>query len=104
MKRVGLVKEMHRKPHQLSGGQQQRVAVVRAIASRPSIVLADEPTANLDSEASAGLLDLMLELNQEEGVTFLFASHDDMVMDRHRQGDGPLPGITNQTTDARLLK
>ncbi len=85
MRRVGLGDNMHRKPHQLSGGQQQRVAVVRAIASNPSIVLADEPTANLDSESSKALLDLMLELNREQGVTFLFASHDQMVMDHARR-------------------
>jgi putative ABC transport system ATP-binding protein len=74
-----------RKPHELSGGQQQRVAVVRALATSPSIVLADEPTANLDSTASAGLLDLMLELNQELGTTFLFATHDELVLDRARR-------------------
>lgn len=85
MRRVGLGDNMHRKPHQLSGGQQQRVAVVRAIASKPSIVLADEPTANLDSESSQALLDLMLELNREQGITFLFASHDQMVMDHARR-------------------
>ncbi len=82
MKRVGLSDMMHRKPHELSGGQQQRVAVVRAIASQPKVVLADEPTANLDSETSTELLDLMRELNQERGTTFLFASHDPQVVER----------------------
>lgn len=76
LERVGLGDMLHRKPHELSGGQQQRIAVVRAIASRPALVLADEPTANLDSETSANLLDLMLELNAEHGTTFVFASHD----------------------------
>lgn len=82
LRAVGLEKEMDRKPHQLSGGQQQRVAVARAIVGQPKIVLADEPTANLDSKTSAGLLDLMAELNAEQGVTFLFSSHDPQVMER----------------------
>jgi putative ABC transport system ATP-binding protein len=85
LRRVGLEGMFDRKPHELSGGQQQRVAVVRALATSPSIVLADEPTANLDSTASAGLLDLMLELNQELGTTFLFATHDELVLDRARR-------------------
>jgi len=85
LERVGLGDMMHRKPHELSGGQQQRIAVVRAIASRPALVLADEPTANLDSETSAGLLDLMAELNAEHGTTFVFASHDpDLIARAHR--------------------
>ena len=78
---VGLLKEVDRKPHQLSGGQQQRVAVARAIVSKPKIVLADEPTANLDSKTSAALLDIMAQLNKEHGVTFLFSSHDPQVME-----------------------
>ena len=85
LERVGLTDEMDRKPHELSGGQQQRVAVVRALASHPDIVLADEPTANLDSTASGELLDLMLELNQELGTTFLFSSHDPVVLERARR-------------------
>jgi putative ABC transport system ATP-binding protein len=83
--RVGIADYAHRKPHELSGGQQQRVAIVRALAARPRIVLADEPTANLDSDTSAELLDMMLELNQEQGVTFLFSSHDDLVLERARR-------------------
>lgn len=83
--RVGLADAKDRRPHQLSGGQQQRVAVVRAIASRPSIILADEPTANLDSDTSANLLDLMQELNESEGTTFLFSTHDPLVMSRARR-------------------
>ena len=82
---VGLEGMTDRRPHELSGGQQQRVAVVRALAARPSVVLADEPTANLDSEASEDLLDLMVELNQEHDVTFLFSSHDPVVIDRCRR-------------------
>ena len=85
LERVGLSQEAERKPHELSGGQQQRVAVVRAIASRPGVVLADEPTANLDRETSEGLLALMLELNSEHGVTFLFSSHDVAVIERARR-------------------
>lgn len=85
LERVGLGDMMHRKPHELSGGQQQRVAVVRALATEPRIVLADEPTANLDSTASHGLLDLMEELNAEMEVTFLFATHDRDVLDRARR-------------------
>jgi len=80
--RVGLVDEADRKPHELSGGQQQRVAVVRALATSPDIVLADEPTANLDSATSEGLLDMMAELNRDLGTTFLFSSHDPVVIDR----------------------
>ncbi len=82
LKEVGLEKEMHRKPHELSGGQQQRVAVARAIVSEPEIVLADEPTANLDQDTGASLLDLMHELNKIKGITFLFSTHDSMVMKR----------------------
>jgi putative ABC transport system ATP-binding protein len=85
LERVGLGEMMDRKPHELSGGQQQRVAVVRALATKPAIILADEPTANLDSETSGGLLDLMLELNQELKTTFLFSTHDPAVIGRARR-------------------
>ena len=85
LERVGLADMMHRKPHELSGGQQQRVAVVRALATHPEIVLADEPTANLDSETSASLLDLMAELNGEMGTTFVFSTHDPTVSERARR-------------------
>lgn len=85
LERVGLGDLMDRRPHELSGGQQQRVAVVRALATRPRIVLADEPTANLDSETSGELLDLMLELNQELDTTFLFSTHDPAVIERARR-------------------
>jgi len=74
-----------RRPNQLSGGQQQRVAVARAIVSNPSIVLADEPTANLDSRTGSALLDMMKELNESKGVTFIFSTHDSMVMDYARR-------------------
>lgn len=72
-------------PNLLSGGQQQRVAVARAVASRPKIILADEPTANLDKKNSIILMDMMKELNEKEGVTILFASHDDYVIENARR-------------------
>jgi len=79
---VGLAGLEDRRPDELSGGQQQRVAIARAIASEPAIVLADEPTANVDSETAETLLDLMQRLNRERGVTFLFSTHDPRVMAR----------------------
>jgi putative ABC transport system ATP-binding protein len=82
---VGLEGMEHRRPAELSGGQQQRVAIARAIASNPSVVLADEPTANLDTETASGLLDIMESLNRERGVTFLFSTHDPKVMERARR-------------------
>lgn len=82
---VGLADKYHRRPAELSGGQQQRVAVARAIVSNPSIVLADEPTANLDSKTGEGLLQLMSKMNAHRGVTFIFSTHDKMVMDYARR-------------------
>ncbi|MBN2301944.1 MAG: ABC transporter ATP-binding protein [Lentisphaerae bacterium] len=79
--KVGLSEHAHRRPPALSGGQQQRVAVARAIVSGPAVVLADEPTANLDSGTGAKLLDLMRTLNKTENMTFIFSTHDPMVMD-----------------------
>ncbi|MEO9806604.1 MAG: ABC transporter ATP-binding protein [Reichenbachiella sp.] len=75
----------HQRPNQLSGGQQQRVAVARALASRPKFILADEPTANLDSKATNNLLDLMLKMNEKEETTFIFSTHDDRVMSRAKR-------------------
>ncbi len=83
--RTGLTGLEERRPGKLSGGQQQRVAVIRAVVGKPALVLADEPTANLDSAASESLLDVMYELNQELGVTFVFATHDARVMERSRR-------------------
>jgi putative ABC transport system ATP-binding protein len=83
--RTGMAGLEDRRPGKLSGGQQQRVAVVRAVASRPALVLADEPTANLDSASSEALLDVMAELNRDLGVTFVFATHDARVMGRARR-------------------
>ncbi|MEJ5305755.1 MAG: ABC transporter ATP-binding protein [Ignavibacteria bacterium] len=79
---VGLGDKLDARPYELSGGQQQRVAVARAIASHPSFVLADEPTANLDSTAAEGLLNIMEELNQKLQMTFIFATHDNKVIRR----------------------
>ncbi len=82
---VGLKGMEDRRPSELSGGQQQRVAIARAIASNPAVVLADEPTANVDSETAETLLGLMETLNREQGVTFLFSTHDPQVMERARR-------------------
>ena len=85
LKQVGLDDRINTLPSQLSGGQQQRVAVARALASHPSFVLADEPTANLDSESAESLLDLMEELNSTYNMTFIFSTHDVRVMRRARR-------------------
>jgi putative ABC transport system ATP-binding protein len=82
---VGLDGKYDRRPAELSGGQQQRVAVARAIVSKPSIVLADEPTANLDSKTGESLLQLMVQMNRKRSVTFIFSTHDSMVMDYARR-------------------
>lgn len=82
---VGLLDKMNVRPAELSGGQQQRVAVVRALASKPQFVLADEPTANLDSASAFNLLDIMAKLNQEEAMTFIFSTHDQRVIERARR-------------------
>jgi len=85
LKEVGLEGLENRRPNEMSGGQQQRVAIARAIVTRPAIVLADEPTANVDSSTADALLDLMQQLNQGYGGTFLFSTHDRRVMDRARR-------------------
>ena len=85
LEEVGISEQANKKPSEMSGGQQQRVAVARALASRPKFVLADEPTANLDSKSAERLLDLMLKLNADENVTFIFSTHDQRVIDRARR-------------------
>lgn len=82
---VGLTDKKDKRPNQLSGGQQQRVAVARALAPKPTFVLADEPTANLDSSSASNLLDIMEKLNKEENITFIFSTHDQRVIDRARR-------------------
>ena len=83
--KIGLEGLEERKPGKLSGGQQQRVAVARAVVADPALILADEPTANLDSTASSDLLDVMEQLNRDHGTTFLFSTHDPRVMERSRR-------------------
>lgn len=85
LEEVGLQGKGSSRPSELSGGQQQRVAVARALASKPKFVLADEPTANLDSTTAANLLDIMEKLNKEEGMTFVFSTHDPRVIQRARR-------------------
>ncbi len=79
---VGLTKFLHHLPDKLSGGQRQRVAIARALVTQPSLILADEPTANLDSDTTHKIIDLMLDLNKKKGVTFLFSTHDEKLMNR----------------------
>ncbi len=85
LEEVGLSDKVNSRPAQLSGGQQQRVAVARALASKPKFILADEPTANLDSKSASNLLDIMALLNKEENMTFIFSTHDQRVIDRARR-------------------
>lgn len=82
---MGLKDKFDSRPKQLSGGEQQRVAVARALASRPKFILADEPTANLDTDSAMNLLDMMEKMNKEENVTFIFSTHDQRVIDRARR-------------------
>ncbi|MCH8296299.1 ABC transporter ATP-binding protein [Candidatus Poribacteria bacterium] len=85
LEEVGLAGFADRKPPKLSGGQQQRVAIARAMVSQPTIILADEPTANLDSKTGTELLDMMMVLNEQTGMTFIFSTHEQMVMDRAKR-------------------
>jgi putative ABC transport system ATP-binding protein len=85
LEEVGLSEKSSKRPAELSGGQQQRVAVARALAPKPAFILADEPTANLDSVSAGNLLDIMSRLNREEGITFIFSTHDQRVIDRARR-------------------
>jgi len=105
---VGLKDKSGSKPSQLSGGQQQRVAVARALASKPRFVLADEPTANLDSKSAENLLDIMLKLNKEEHITFIFSTHDPRVIKRARRvitlEDGKVVSDIQQNTEQALAR
>lgn len=98
---TGLVDKEFKRPSELSGGQQQRVAVARALASKPQFVLADEPTANLDSKTAENLLDMMARLNKDENMTFIFSTHDQRVIDRARRVitlvDGKIHSDTGKT-------
>ncbi|MDR2578852.1 MAG: ABC transporter ATP-binding protein [Chitinispirillales bacterium] len=85
LKEVGLADMAKRRPKEMSGGQQQRVAIARALIKKPAIILADEPTANLDSTIGREILELMVALNKSEGTTFIFSTHDTMVMDYARR-------------------
>ncbi|MFQ5798230.1 MAG: ABC transporter ATP-binding protein [Bacteroidota bacterium] len=85
MRELGIEELAHKRPNEMSGGQQQRVAVARAIVTNPSIVLADEPTANLDSDTGGALLDLMEQMNTERNITFVFSSHDHQVIERAKR-------------------
>lgn len=85
IQQIGLVDKINKRPPELSGGQQQRVAVARALASKPQFILADEPTANLDSVSAENLLDIMLELNKKENMTFIFSTHDQRVINRAKR-------------------
>ena len=85
LEKVEMLDMSDRRPNKMSGGQQQRVAVARALASKPKFILADEPTANLDSKSTANLLDIMSRLNREENITFIFSTHDQRVIDRARR-------------------
>jgi putative ABC transport system ATP-binding protein len=85
LRSVGLEGMENRRPREMSGGQQQRVAIARALVKRPAIILADEPTANLDSKTGREILETMLALNRSEGTTFIFSTHDSMVMDIARR-------------------
>lgn len=85
LNQMGIADKANQRPSELSGGQQQRVAVARALASKPKFILADEPTANLDSKSTATLLDIMAKMNQEENATFVFSTHDQRVIDKARR-------------------
>ncbi len=96
--RLGLSEHLDSRPLKMSGGQQQRVAVARAIVSEPAVVLADEPTANLDQKTGAALIDMMRELNRERGTTFIFSTHDPMVLSRADRVVRLVDGLIEQTT------
>lgn len=85
LEQMGIADKANKRPNELSGGQQQRVAVARALASKPKFILADEPTANLDSKSTENLLDIMAKMNEEEKATFVFSTHDQRVIDKAKR-------------------
>lgn len=99
LEQVGLADKADVRPAQLSGGQQQRVAVARALASKPKFILADEPTANLDSKSASNLLDIMAKLNEDEHMTFIFSTHDQRVIERARRVITLVDGKITSDTD-----
>ncbi len=105
---VGLGSKLHSRPRELSGGEQQRVAVARALASRPKFILADEPTANLDTASAMNLLDMMERMNREENVTFVFSTHDQRVIERARRVitmvDGAIDSDVQQNGDRKYAE
>lgn len=103
LKAVDLADKINSKPTELSGGQQQRVAVARALASKPSFVLADEPTANLDSVTAKNLLDIMEKLNKEHNMTFIFSTHDARVIERAHRVVTLKDGGIESDTEKKLI-
>jgi putative ABC transport system ATP-binding protein len=101
---VGLSERAHHKPDQLSGGEQQRVAIARALAPKPTMILADEPTANLDTTNGEQVMEIMSKLNEETGVTFIFASHDPRVIKYGRRVVQLQDGLIVQDTIAKTNK
>ncbi len=102
LEELGLKEYAHRKPRELSGGQQQRVAVARAVVSRPKLMLADEPTANLDGENAEILLKMMLHLNQSHGITFVFSTHDPRVVAYARRVVTLMDGVVTQDQNKNI--
>jgi len=96
MKEMGILELKNRRPAEMSGGQQQRVAVARALAKQPSLVLADEPTANLDSKTGEAILDLMREMNEKKDITFIFSSHDPKIIERGKRVIKLIDGRTDK--------
>ncbi|HLO82811.1 MAG TPA: ABC transporter ATP-binding protein [Chitinophagaceae bacterium] len=104
-RQVGLEGLDNRRPSGLSGGQQQRVAVARALATKPQFILADEPTANLDSKSASNLLDVMYKLNQEENMTFIFSTHDQRVIERAKRVITLVDGrIVSDTAEVNVME
>ena len=104
LQQIGVADKASKRPSELSGGQQQRVAVARALATKPQFILADEPTANLDSVSAGHLLDMMAQLNKEENMTFIFSTHDQRVIEKARRvitlEDGK---VVSDTAPAKLI-